>query len=1327
MVAAMLCGTTAWPQLKVAGHEVDLTATTVQTITGSGITGKVTYYPNIKQLVLEDATITTNVSTDGIYNWSVEDLHIYFVGTVKITTNGTSPNVAGVFCNKKTSFSQYASTQHTPTVTISSTGSGPAIQSVGGADISIFTLNLTATASSNHAIYASTDAVLRVLSSSVMAKTSSSSYSAIMGFTKGLSMTYRDCPLSVLGSGYSFDQSTGSVVSDGTPVQLATIFPAIMIGDQPLNYTTPNITTTTTGASSVSGTVGFNPNSSPWLELEDFSMTGKSITCRIPDLEVRIKGTNSITNTSNNTAAIFIYDNTTFTGEGSLTVDASGTGSSAFSTYNGADVTIDVNELVTYGTSRGFYGQKSGTLTLKKYSSSSIYKFAGGVANIYTGKLVMDGMDIWTLNNYFNPSNYTMCDDSGVATATSLGNGTWFKSTGEFTYYPVYVGGTQVNNRNYTNVRSPYITSGTVTYNSSSKTLTLSGVQFEATGDDAPIGIDLRSGMGNATLNFTGADQHWTTDNDVFAFANSSTTISGDCKRVYLTSNKESGISTRAGASVTVKTTGYLGAKGAKYGYWGNGATNEVLTLSKTTEDDFGYNFEGAQGAIHNVYALNLDNMDFGYIDGRTLPGCYFDATKKCVAQNGGEMAKGAVTLSSIKEKLPIYVAGKQLNNVYNVDYAPIYVGSPYISSGPMSVNYVPSTKTLTLTDATTVEHGNTGSVLTCGIAVGGEGVTIDVVGTNNINAGNYGIYATKDLTVSGSGNLNVVSTEKGALGINDSGNERTLTLALSGGVHTFQGKTYGFLGWNTGSLAIKKEGDGALYKFAGETADIGTTKALKLGDGVRLHSRYTWFNEEEKAMYRYHEICKNSDIAEGIWIRSDVEWIDYPLYVCGHQLYGAYVDGNLKGPASGFCCKEFTGTGISYNPESQTLTLSNVKIDSEDVSYAIRNEGVDDLTIKLTGESDIKVRDNVFVLKRNTTFTGDGILRGEATADEGYGIWLVGLEDPDLSLDGPTFEFKGQKAIGGTGGNRLFFNKGKLTFEPNDHPKSAFTALANVHFAANLAITEPEGAYYSKSLKTVTADGENRYAGLVVVDEVTPYDLTIAGVGVNSANFTDILHDGVFSYDPVGNTLTISGDCAYDDWIVENNIEDLTINVINSTLTAESGYSIIRLYANTTITGGKLTLKSEAADNDALGIYISDGESLTIRNAYIEVGDGFEYGITGESGVSLLIDNSDLSVSASGNGCICDWSSITLNDCYIAKPEVSVIKADGIYGIGDHLMGNSAVTETVVIKAGELTGIANREQRMEKNSEIYDLNGRKVTTPEKGKIYILKGKKVKK
>ena len=1054
--------------------------------------------------------------------------------------------------------------------------------------------------------------------------------------------------------------------------------------------------------------------------------------CNVPNLEIETTGTCTITS---NTTCLQPWADTKLTGAGTLVLTSNSY--SAISTNYGANVTVEMGELQAKGATYGFCGQSSRTLTLKKYSNSSIYKFAGSTCNIYTGKLVMDEMDIWTTNTYFNASECRMWANGDVAHAAGIGNGTWFKSTSAFSYYPVYVAGTHVSDRNSDNVHSPYITSGTVSYSNTTNTLTLDGVQFEATGDDAPIGIDLRSGMEETTLKFTGDDQHWTTDNDVFAFANSKTTISGDCKRVYLTSNAESGISTRNGASVTIQTSGYFGSKGAKYGYWGNGSSNEVLTLAKASDDGFGYNFEGTEGAIYNVTDFKLNNLDFGYIESNGhLPGCYFDATKRHVVQNGGQVAKGIVSFSYIKEKLPIYVAGKQLNRLYENQNSPIYVGSPYITSGPMSVKYTPATKALTLNDATIVEHGNNGTTYTCGIGVTGEGVTIEVVGTNNITAGNFGIYSTYDLTIGGTGNLDVTSTELAALGLYSS-DLHTLTLQLSGGPYSFQGKTYGFIGYNSGSLAINKGSDGgALYKFAGETANIGRINSLDLGEGVKIHSRYTWLNQEANAIYCWAEIAKGNDLEYGTWIRGDIEWTEYPLYICDQQIYGAYVEGELKGPASGFCCKQYTGEGIKFDPETQTLTMTDVTIDDVNVSNAVYNEGINWLTIQMEGDNNFKVLDNVFKLDCNTNIEGEGTVKGELDALDGFGIYLSKDMGADVVIEGPTLEFKAREAIGGLyGGTNNVTISSPLTFEPNGSPKSAFYNLNSVSFTGGMDITNPVGAYFKPGLDgagAVTLDGENVYDGKVVIDgSATTYDLAVAGVYASNLNQNDILHDGVFSYDPDTKTLTIKGDCTHDDWIVESNIDDLTINVAGaSTLTEQtSGASIMRLFGNTTITGGKLTLKGDGSVDNALGIYISDAEYLLIRNAYMEIdGEACEYGITSDGTTALLIDNSDLSISAHNEGCIIDWASISLTNCFIQKPEVSVLKSDAIYGIEDHIMGNSAGPETVVIKAGEMTGIASQESRVEsQESRVFDLQGRKVTNPEKGKIYILNGKKVKK
>ena len=465
---------------------------------------------------------------------------------------------------------------------------------------------------------------------------------------------------------------------------------------------------------------------------EDYSFIDN---CNIDGLEIMSIATNNITCKGE---AMKLRSNTLLSSTGILRLTS--TNSAAISTYRDCNVTVNMETLEVKGKTYGFFGQSSGTLTLKQFNSDAVYKFAGEQnGNVYTGNLVMDGMDIWTNNTYFYDS-YIRRSGGEIAATDNIDVATWFKSKSQFTYYPIYVAGTQVSSRNQSNIFSPYITSGTVFYAPSTKTLTLNGVQMEATGDDAPVGIIINT-KDETTLNFTGADQNWTTNSDVILVAGvkGNVTITGNCNRVYLTSTAECGINTGAGTNITINTSGYFGAKGAKYGYYGGGATSDALTLHKDKSDIWGYVFEGAVGAIYNVKNLNLDNMDYSYntIVGRAY-GCYFDPDKEAVMQNGGIRAKGSVGFQSIKEALPISICGKQLNRTIESSYD-IYVGSPYISSGPKSVAYNPKTKTLTLNDAAincTDSENNAIQLFN------NAEVTVNVKGDNNVKtSGSVGVW----------------------------------------------------------------------------------------------------------------------------------------------------------------------------------------------------------------------------------------------------------------------------------------------------------------------------------------------------------------------------------------------------------------------------------------------------------------------------------------------------------------------------------------------------------------------------------------------------------
>ena len=184
--------------------------------------------------------------------------------------------------------------------------------------------------------------------------------------------------------------------------------------------------------------------------------------------------------------------------------------------------------------------------------------------------------------------------------------------------------------------------------------------------------------------------------------------------------------------------------------------------------------------------------------------------------------------------------------------------------------------------------------------------------------------------------------------------------------------------------------------------------------------------------------------------------------------------------------------------------------------------------------------------------------------------------------------------------------------------------------------------------------------------DEVTieKYGIWIQEVRVTSENASDILGNGVFSYDAKKQELTVKGnyDSASNWSIIDNrSVEGLKIHVAsNSCLTkTRAGSSAVCISADTTITGtGMLTVESDHA-----AFEIRNDATLTFSEAKIkaiEKSSDACPAIFGNSGY-LVVDYSDLSISCSegsGNKAIGGYyNQITLTDCDIVTPEEGIVQ----------------------------------------------------------------------
>ena len=248
------------------------------------------------------------------------------------------------------------------------------------------------------------------------------------------------------------------------------------------------------------------------------------------------------------------------------------------------------------------------------------------------------------------------------------------------------------------------------------------------------------------------------------------------------------------------------------------------------------------------------------------------------------------------------------------------------------------------------------------------------------------------------------------------------------------------------------------------------------------------------------------------------------------------------------------------------------------------------------------------------------------------------------------------------------------------------YMAFSKIHYGSHkCTLHVPTGC-------TAAYAADPTFSVFTQVEEFDPpqvYDLYVAGTQVTSLNASDILGDGVASYEASSNTLTISGNITAPDNntpCIDNGINNLTINVVSAvTLTAYD--KTINIQSTTTLTGSaQLTVTATKIPDphdyvDTNYAIYTAGNYLNISNANLLVtGEIGCYGnlnisnanlrVTGSIGCSgnLNITNSTLSVDYTffggenmnvtnstvsiTNGSIMGFKSFTLTDCYLKTPQ---------------------------------------------------------------------------
>ena len=214
------------------------------------------------------------------------------------------------------------------------------------------------------------------------------------------------------------------------------------------------------------------------------------------------------------------------------------------------------------------------------------------------------------------------------------------------------------------------------------------------------------------------------------------------------------------------------------------------------------------------------------------------------------------------------------------------------------------------------------------------------------------------------------------------------------------------------------------------------------------------------------HRIEANGALAQNVVIQK-VE--KYDLAVCDIDVNSYNKDDILR-----------DGGSFKYDPNMKRLTITNANVDDTSVEEGIWNKGIEGLNIAINGENKLKFNEDVFNLKKSTTFSGTGSVKGELSSDTGYGIYLA-ADGVIGNLNGPKLEFTGKRGVGDNGHDaNLIFEKGCMIFNPISS-EASILYIKNLTLGDGMIIAEPKGGTFDSSKKGIVVNGE-LYRGHAVI-----------------------------------------------------------------------------------------------------------------------------------------------------------------------------------------------------------------------------------------------------
>ena len=366
----------------------------------------------------------------------------------------------------------------------------------------------------------------------------------------------------------------------------------------------------------------------------------------------------------------------------------------------------------------------------------------------------------------------------------------------------------------------------------------------------------------------------------------------------------------------------------------------------------------------------------------------------------------------------------------------------------------------------------------------------------------------------------------------------------------------------------------------------------------------------------------------------------------------------------------DILGNGaLSFDPGTNTLTVRGDCNCSSAKKSVIKNS-IPGLTLYVEKDSTL-ISDSdddspCIFLYGSLKITGPGLLK--LVSKDSNGIRCNYRDGKALTLENATVEIESD-------GFGIMWCSSVNIYDSYLHVNNGIYQCNSIN-KNDCTITEPVGGRIGAP-GTVYKDYDNMDIATNVTIEKA-YGFLVGGKYATKRNKNDILNNGVFSYDPESNVLTVKGNYSCSSSVIENQNQGLTVFVAkNSVLKCTSYYPVIDADESLTITGpGKLTLKGYK------GITVTSVSNhtgtVTIENAVVEI-NGSRHGIKSAYGLGvayLVVRNSYLRCtsdeSSKTTGAIA-YINITLDGATIVKPSdagninmyggmISGIMKDGVY-----------------------------------------------------------------